>query len=116
MHSSKYTNSNFYKQEVYASSRKVVSRKSYGRRAKPRKKVHKSCLIIYDRGKNAIHADLIDISITGCRLELSDINKLTDIDQSFETFLLKVVSTGLERHFKVVWRANNQIGATCVNL
>lgn len=90
-------------------SQLIVPEEEFGNRLAPRKQVRKSCEILYDCGKVPMRAKLIDISVTGCRLELSDPK------QSFDTFVLKVRSSGLERPFRVVWRVGNQIGATCSN-
>lgn len=108
-------NSNPVQQEKVTPSQGASSLNGFGRRRAPRKLVKKSCKVIYDSGEKSIPANLIDISLTGCRLELSNSRKLSNIEESFDTFLLKVVSSGLERHFKVVWRFNNQIGATCTH-
>lgn len=90
-------------------SQLIMPEEEFGKRLAPRKQVKKSCQILYNCGKVPMPASLMDISVTGCRLEISDPSQI------FDTFLLKVKSSGLERHFKVVWRAGNQIGATCTN-
>lgn len=109
MRSTNQKNSNFIGKETIRSSQLILPEDELGNRLAPRKKIQKSCEILYDCGKKPMKANLIDISVTGCRLELYN------PEMKFDAFLLKVKSSGLERHFRVVWRSGNQIGATCTN-
>lgn len=108
MQSTNHKNINFIGKEVIRSSQLILPEDERGNRLAPRKKVQKSCEVLFDCGKTPMKANLIDISVTGCRLELSS------TDATFDGFLLKVKSSGLERYFTVVWRSGNQIGATCI--
>ena len=75
------------------------------KRSGDRKKISKSCRGVFNNGTRSFNGTLVSISLSGCRIQLS-----SDTEE-FESFILKLIVSGLERPCKVAWRFNRFIGA-----